>query len=197
MNFACASAAAVGLFFVLTAPPVVAAAVDAGDSRPAVWFAHDTIVDFENLPQPYTCDDLWYKLRDLLLALGARPDLKITFYQCGRSPSVHLQFSLPREVRGSEVKYASLQAIDDTFLIKAGRPSAFQASDCELVRQIKDTFLTELPVRVMSYRLTCDAPRMEARRYRLSVQALTPVSADRAVAASTGSQRAQSAQSGG
>jgi hypothetical protein len=175
----------------------VGATVDANGSRPAVWSLHNTIVDFENLPHPYACDDLWYKFHDVLLALGARPDLKITFYQCGRSPSVHLQFSLPRELRGSEVNYATLQAIDATFLIKAGRPSAFQASDCELVRQIKDTFLSELPVRVMSYRLTCDAPRIEARRYRLSVQALTPVSADRAVAASTGGQRAQAAQSGG
>ena len=198
MNCSGACAVAVGLFFALTALPVAArAAVDASASRPAVWIAHDTIVDLENLPKQYTCDDLWYKFRDVLLALGARPDLKITFYQCGRSPSVHLQFSLPRVVSGSDIKYASLQATKGTFLLRAGRPPTLRASDCELVRQIKSAFLSELPVRVMSYRLACDAPRIEARRYRLSVQALTPVSAERPVAASTGGQRVQSAQGGG
>ena len=192
MNCSGACAVAVGLFFALTALPVAArAAVDASASRPAVWIAHDTIVDLENLPKQYTCDDLWYKFRDVLLALGARPDLKITFYQCGRSPSVHLQFSLPRVVSGSDIKYASLQATNGTFLLRAGRPPTLRASDCELVRQIKETLLPELPVRVRSYRFTCEAPRAEARQYRLSVQALKRVSAP-AVAANTEGRRAPS-----
>jgi len=186
MSYSGACAAAVGLSFALAAFPT--AALDAGAAKPAVWIPHDTLVDLENLPENYSCDELWYKFRDVLLALGARGDLKITVDRCGRSPSVHLQFSLPRAVGGSDVKYATLQAINGTLQLQAGRPATLQASDCELLRQIKETLLSELPVRVTSYRFTCEAPRGDVGRYRLSVQALRPVSAT-AVAASAGSQR--------
>ena len=189
MTFMCVRA--VGAVLVLTA----GAAVSASEGMPAVWIPHDHIVDFQDLPRAYTCDDLWYKLRSVLLALGARPDLTITLYSCGRSPSVHLQFSLPREVRGSDTKYASLRAVDGTVLIKEGVPSTLTASDCEFVRQMK-TFLTQLPLRVLSYSFTCDAPSVAGERYQLAVQALTPGLADRPVAASTGGQRAMHAENG-
>ena len=187
MNYTGACAVAVGLFFASAGFPAAArAAVEASAATPAVWIAHNTIVDLENLPERYSCDDLWYKFRDVLLGLGARRDLKITFDRCGRSPSVHLQFSLPRTVSGSDIKYASLEAINGTLLLKAGRPATLQASDCELVRQIKDTLLNELPVRVRSYRFTCDAPHRDAARYRLSVQTLRPVSASTVAADMSG-----------
>ena len=187
MNCAGACALAIGSLFVLTALPVEAAA-GAHAARPAVWIAHDTIVDLDNLPERYSCDDLWYKFRGVLLALGARPDLQITLDQCGRSPRVHLRFSLPQVVSGLDTRYASLQAVDGTLAFAAGRPAALHASDCELVRQIKDTLLRELPVQVRSYRLACDASPTEASRYRLSIEDLRPASASD-VTADVGGQR--------
>src|ERR1700719_1536202 len=66
----------------------------------ALWTAHDLIVNFRHLPKIYSCDALWYKFRDVLRALGARPDLSIVTFQCGRelgslalSPQVHLYFA--------------------------------------------------------------------------------------------------------
>jgi hypothetical protein len=42
------------------------------------------LVDLHDLPQRYSCDDLWYKFRDVLLAMGGRPDIKILVYRCER-----------------------------------------------------------------------------------------------------------------
>src|ERR1700749_1723011 len=46
-------------------------------SAPAVWAPHELIVNLHDLPKHYSCDDLWYKFRAILLTLGARQDLEI------------------------------------------------------------------------------------------------------------------------
>jgi hypothetical protein len=135
------------------------------------------IVDLQDLPKRYSCDDLWYRFRDVLLSIGARSDMQIFPYQCNtRSPRVRLQFSLLKTVSGAEVKYASLQAGSETIRLEPGHPRSLDASDCALLQQIKGTLLPALPVRVVSYRLTCVAPTSSHRRFYLSVQALSPAS---------------------
>src|SRR6476469_6926434 len=60
-------------------------------AQPAAWLQHDLIVSLHNLPRTYSCDDLWYKFRDVLLEIGARADYKILPYDCNsRSPQVQL-----------------------------------------------------------------------------------------------------------
>ena len=39
-------------------------------SAPAVWAPHELIVNLHDLPKHYSCDDLWYKFRAILLTLG-------------------------------------------------------------------------------------------------------------------------------
>ena len=168
---------AVVLLLALAALPASRAVARGAPPKPAVWFAHDMIVDLQDLPKRYSCDDLWYRFRDVLLSIGARPDMQIFPYECNtRSPRVHLQFSLPKMVSGADVKYASLQAASETMRLEAGHPRSLDASDCVLLQQIKDTLLPALPVRVVSYRLTCVAPTASHRRFYLSVQALSPAS---------------------
>lgn len=135
------------------------------------------IVDLNDLPKQYGCDDLWYRFRDVLLSVGARSDLKVFPYQCNtRSPRVHLQFSLPKVVSGADVKYASLEAASETIRLEAGHPRSLDVSDCALLQQIKDTLLPALPLRVVGYRLTCVAPTASHRPFYLSVQTLSPAS---------------------
>jgi hypothetical protein len=168
---------AVVLLLALAALPASRAVAGGAPTKPAVWFAHDMIVDLQDLPKRYSCDDLWYRFRDVLLSIGARSDMQIFPYQCNtRSPRVHLQFSLLKTVSGAEVKYASLQAGSETIRLEPGHPRSLDVSDCALLQQIKDTLLPALPVRVVSYRLTCVAPTSSHRRFYLSVQALSPAS---------------------
>jgi hypothetical protein len=161
--------------------------------QPAVWRAHDMIVSLHNLPKQYSCDDLWYKFRDVLLALGARADTKILVYRCGdsagaltRSPSVQLQFSTPELVKGAKVRWAQIEASSKTIRLAPGQPASLRDSDCELMRQIKDGLLPELTERVISFDLACAAPRPSRWPFNITVQTLTPVDTNAHVAARVG-----------
>ena len=125
------------------------------------------------MSERYSCDDLWYRFRVILLSIGANPDLKVVPYHCdSHSPKVQLQFSLPEPVNGAQARFADLRAVKDTITLEPGHPMPLDAADCELVRQIKDELLSELPVRVLSAELSCAAAPTTHTHFRLSLQAL-------------------------
>lgn len=164
---------------VLASTVTFAAPVKPG--QPAVWTRHDLIVGFDHLPKIYSCDDLWYKFHDVLLAIGARPDMRILAYQCGKrlgqlaySPQVHLHFSIPQAVRGSAARWADVNVEPRTVRLAAGHPASIKASDCELLRQMKDDLLAALPDRVLQFNLACEAP-VTRWPFSVSVEALKPV----------------------
>ncbi len=186
-SYVIAAVAAVLPAFAALAP--TGAVATQTQTKPAVWRDYDMIVDLQDLPKRYACDDLWYKFRDILLSIGARPQMEVVPYRCNSfSPRVQIRFSLPSAVNGSPVTLATLQAVDGTVRLEAGHPRSLDASDCALLQQIKNTLFAALPMRVVSYRFTCVAPPSSQRQFRLSVQALT---------ATTQSQREGVAQYGG
>jgi len=138
--------------------PAVAAAA------PAAWTPHELIIDLHDLPKHYSCDELWYKFRGLLLTLGARQDMEILPYRCeANSPQVQLQFSTPRLLQGASVKWSELSAITRTVQIEPGSPEKLDSNDCVLVSQVKSSLLQYLGDPIISYRLSCDAPREAGR----------------------------------
>jgi hypothetical protein len=178
-----------GVLFTLTTLAGTAAAAPALVGQPAVWTPHDLIVSFDHLPKIYSCDDLWYKFRDVLHVIGARPDLRILAYQCGPklgqlaySPQVHLHFFIPQSVERSQVRWADINAAPRTVRLEPGHPSSITASDCELLRQMKDDLLAALPDRVLNSNLACGAPATRTP-FSVSVEALTPVDGQARVAA--------------
>lgn len=151
--------------------------------RAAVWSAHALIVDLRNLPKHYSCDELWYKFRDVLLAIGARPDMNILPYQCERlpgsmdySPKVQLEFSIPREVTGKDKRWAELQAMSKSIRLEPGTPGHLDEGDCALLDQIRSTLLRSIGDRVTDVRLPCQAPQPSGPPFALTVKALVPVS---------------------
>jgi hypothetical protein len=156
--------------------------------QPAVWTQHDLLVSFDHLPVLYSCDDLWYKFHDVLLAIGARPDMRILAYQCGKgvgqlahSPQVHLHFFIPQAVRGAAARWADVNVEPRTIRLAPGHPSSLKASDCELLAQMKDDLLAALPDRILKFNLACEAPATPWP-FSVSVQALTPVAGQARVA---------------
>ena len=101
---------------------------------PAVWSRHALIVDLHDLPRRYTCDELWYKFKDVLLAIGAAPQMRILPYRCERrvgamaySPKVELDFSLPRILSVENAGGATLEVVPKDVIKCASRfsrPSA-------------------------------------------------------------------------
>ena len=143
-----------------TATQAVAATAPA--TTPAEWRTYAVLVDFTELPKTYSCDELWYKFRDVLLKLGARAYMTITPYHCGvrgggeaRSPQVEVKFQLPQPLHGDAVRYAEISAADHTIELAPGSPRSLGPDDCELVRQMQQGLLAALPVRVTSSAFRC------------------------------------------
>jgi hypothetical protein len=147
-------------------------------TTPAEWRWHDVLIEFQSLPRTYSCDDLWYKVRDVLLLLGARAYMTLTPYDCGtphngeaRSPRVEAKFQMPEPLQGSAVRYADTTVSEEAVRLAPGSPHSLQPADCELMRQLQETLLAGLPLlrvtgadfsctaAAKSFALTVDAPR--------------------------------------
>lgn len=163
-----------------TLAPARSSAAAAG-AGPAEWRSYDLLVDFKNLPRPYTCNELWYRLQDLLAAIGARHYPQVVTYHCGptpaassRSPSVELQFQLPQALSAADARYADVPVVRATVRLGPGTPRSFNGEDCELLRQLGTLLLPALPLHTVGPGLTCPAAGAAHHAFALEVQALIP-----------------------
>ena len=139
-------------------------------------------VKLHDLPKNYSCYDLWYRFREVLAKIGARPDWKITTQGCVfsgttavRSPQVELEFYFPEALPAAQAKWSDVKAVQSTVALEPGTaPNSLDKSDCELVKQIKDGLLPALPVQVLEAHVDCTAASSR-HPYRISVQTLIPV----------------------
>lgn len=129
----------------------------------AAWINRDIQIDLQDLPHPYTCDELWYKLHAILLAIGAREYMSIEPYDCakgssgGRSPRVHVRFFTLRPVTGDQIRWANTRAKERTVVLAPGEPKRLEAGDCALVKQLQGTLFAYLDVPVSTARFDCSA----------------------------------------
>jgi len=143
----------------------------------AAWINRDIQIDLQNLPETYTCDELWYKLHAILLAIGAREYMAIDRFNCGksapgggRSPTVHLRFFMLRPVTGDQIRWANTRAMEKSVVLAPGRPDRLEPGDCALVQQLKGTLLAYLELPVSAARFECSAP--SAHDFELSARVL-------------------------
>jgi hypothetical protein len=170
-----------GLLGVMSALPA-ALALAAGPAlplpaTPAEWMPHELIVNLSDLPRAYSCNDLWYRFHDVLLAIGAR-DERILTYDCRdsgahahASPRVELKFQLPTALAGADTRFADVSATTTTVRFAPGSPSSLSAEDCELMRQLTAGLLTTLDLHADA-KFHCDAA--PAERFAVTVRALLP-----------------------
>jgi hypothetical protein len=152
------------LLLAVVVPLAGGAYAAATSAQPAEWRTYDVLVDFQNLPRTYSCDELWYRFRDVLRSLGARAYMTVTPYDCGyigggeaRSPHVEVKFQLPQPLQGAATRYAQLSVITRPVRLAPGAPRSLQASDCELVRQLQSTLLAALPLHVTVADFNCSS----------------------------------------
>jgi hypothetical protein len=164
-------------------PRVVRGRSPPAEARPAIWRTYDMIVDFQNLPRTYTCDQLWYEFRGILLRFGAPPaGINILPYDCSptpsgdlKSPHVEARFQLPFLLQPG-VAGAPIHAVEGTVRLSPGTPKTLHASDCELLKQIRQTMLASMPVTVDAAHFDCAAPAPRSGRFwvRLRLPVLAP-----------------------
>ena len=160
------TAAACALVFLGAWPAANADPTRPPDGQPALWRTYDMIVNLQNLPRTYTCDQLWYEFHGILLQLGAWPySVSILPYHCSpspngylRSPDVEARFQLPIFLHGAAAKSAPVQAVVRAVRIEPGEPKTLQSSDCQLLQQIEQTMLASIEARVEAAHFDCTAP---------------------------------------
>ncbi len=176
---ACALAlgASLGVIPVTAQAAAAPRTAEATAAKPALWRTYDMIINLQNLPRTYTCDQLWYELHGILLRLGAWPySINILPYHCSpkpdgilRSPDVEVSFQLPFFLQGPAAKSAPAKAIERTIRLSPGEPDTLHAADCQLMQQISQTMLASLPVRVDSQHFDCSAPPRRAADFDVMV----------------------------
>lgn len=137
----------------------------------AAWIDRDINLKLRHLPHNYSCDALWYKLRGILIALGASEYMAIRSYRCGYSPNLSLKFQVLRVVTGSQVGWANTKAAYKVVRLRPGHPEKLDANDCDLVSQLQETLVAALHLPVVASKLECADPST-AHEFYLSVRAL-------------------------
>jgi hypothetical protein len=178
MKVTCRRACAVVALLAAVSASAVANDV-APPAAPAIWTRHAVIVDLTDLPRAYSCDELWYRFRAVLLAIGAQSDsTNIMPYNCtSHSPSVEMQFALPRSLPHAEARLADFRAAQKTVVLGPHQPAPFDAGDCKLMQEIEDQFLSALPLTVQSADITCRPHPHQHPPYEIELQALLPETA--------------------
>ncbi len=170
-------------FALMPASPTASAAPPPGGPSAtwATWITRDVEIELRNLPKPYTCDDLWYKVRGVLLAIGAREYMSISPYNCGahasgagRSPSIDAKFQTLRALSGPDARWAQTSAVRRTVRLGPGEPKILDSNDCALLSQLNGTLFSYLDVHVVASDLKCSSPRSE-RKFSLAVESLLAV----------------------
>ncbi|HTV77138.1 MAG TPA: hypothetical protein VMF03_02700 [Steroidobacteraceae bacterium] len=149
-------------------------------------------VQLHDMPKNYSCYALWYRFREVLQKIGARPDWKITTQGCvfsgktkARSPQVELQFYFPEALTAAQARYADLNAVPSTVVLEPSTAAhSLDKSDCVLVKQITDALLPALPVKVLESHVDCGSGDA-THPYRVLVQTLLPAPAATAAPAAS------------
>ena len=166
-------------------------------AKPALYRTYDMILNFQNLPRTYTCNQLWYELHGILRRLGAWPySINILPYHCSptpsgdlKSPEVQVGFQLPFFLTGAAAKSAPAKAVERTIRLAPGEPETLHASDCQLMQQIRQSLLASLPVRVEAEHFDCSAPPRRAANFNVTLSLPVDVRAQTAGPAGSTSTR--------
>jgi hypothetical protein len=145
--------------------------------QPALWRTYDMIVNLQNLPRTYTCDQLWYEFHGILLQLGAWPySISILPYHCSpspggylKSPDVEARFQLPIFLHGAAAKSAPAKAVVRAVRLAPGEPKTLQSSDCQLLQQIEQTMLASIQAHIDAAHFDCTAPPRRAAQFSVTV----------------------------
>jgi len=163
----------------------------AGSGREsAVWAPKELNFAYQGFTTKYSCDGLQERMRDVLLKLGARPDLRVLGYGCTRlvgpdplaGVSIKMNVLQPAGKQGGPAVPVHWQRVDLLTGLNELDP-VDAAADCELIGQIKQKVLPLFATRNVDYRAACEAHQLVPGGTRLKAEVLVadePAAADSA-----------------
>jgi hypothetical protein len=134
----------------------------ATDSGRGVWQKHDYSFQFLGFTTTYSCDGLASKLKVLLIAAGARADVKSISGGCSRGYGVPdkfaratLTFYTLAPVGNEESGSPPINGVWRPVVFGDRSPREVMLGDCELVEQFRDKVLPMFTMRNIDNRMTC------------------------------------------
>jgi hypothetical protein len=121
-----------------------ASEVTSDAEQPAVWQGHHAEFDYFGLTTRYTCDGLEQKVGQILVYLGARPDVRVNATGCPRGPNsvsrsafVRADFSTLVAAANASAEAQTVAADWTALTLTAQRPLFMGDGDCELIDRMR------------------------------------------------------------
>jgi hypothetical protein len=168
--------------------PVAAAAAQTGTTT-ARWQAQKLNFSYTGFTTLYTCDGLEGKVREILLAFGARKDVTVRATGCtepmnrpSRMAWVAVEFSSLAPVAGPAGSSPgagagapagdAVQASWSKVQLSPNQPFFMGAGECELVEQMRDVLKKGFALRNVDYRVSCTPHQVSVADYTVTAEAL-------------------------
>lgn len=138
------------------------AATETASSQRAEWVPKDVHFVFQGFTTKYSCAGLQAKVKDALLQLGARKGLRVEEGACSSPaggpepfPNLNVKMSVLQLLSPDNGDTKAVPAHWHTVDLRLDRDPLWQAEDCELLEQIKHTFLPLFTARNVDYHSSC------------------------------------------
>jgi hypothetical protein len=157
---------------------VAAAASPPPDLVSGAWQHHKLTFNYVGFTTLYTCDGLESHVRQILLHLGARKDVKVYATGCPGP------FNTPTHTAWVQVDFYTLapapagaaadavHAYWTPLELTPRRPSFMGEGDCELIQGMKDVITQNFSLRDVEYRTDCFPHQVTLDGFAVKVQAL-------------------------
>lgn len=184
------AAALLAMLGALLSAPASFAAPDATSAVSAVWTAKQVRFVYLGFTSKFSCDGLADRMRTVLLLLGARKDLQVNPSGCtspyGRPdpfPGVMIKMNVlepagntPGSATSGSAPAAPVPAHWKMIDVNAAlaRDPLWQAGQCELLEQIKQSVLPKFSTRNVQYQSTCVPNQLAIGGTQLRAEVLVP-----------------------
>jgi hypothetical protein len=160
------------------------ALASAAEPEQGVWQKHEYSFLFLGFTTTYSCDGLASKLKVLLIAAGARADVKSTSGACSRGYGIpdkfaraNLTFYTLAPVGTGETGGQPIGGAWRPVVIAERSPREVRLGDCELVEQFRDKVLPMFAARNLESQMTCVPNQLSGSAINLKFQAFAAVPA--------------------
>ena len=159
------------------------------EAQAAVWTPKELTFVFMGFTAHYSCDGLRDKIRHVLGELGARSDFKVDDYGCSSPygtpdpfPGVRIRMQVLQPAPANDTSAEVVGARWQRTSLRLDKDPVWQASDCELLEQIRQKILPLFATRNVDFASNC-VPHQAYLGTRLSADLLFPDKDAKAVAA--------------
>jgi hypothetical protein len=150
--------------------------------EPGVWQKHTYNFQFMGFTTTYSCDGLAYKLKVLLLAAGARSDLKSIPGACSRGygrPDKFAQatltfYTLSPAAGAKDAEGPRVDGAWRSIVFGTRSPRELALGDCELVEQFRNNLLPMFTARDVNSQTTCVPHQESGSNINLKFEAFAP-----------------------